>query len=174
MYDPDDRSSKRHSAGAQIIAPDGEYVYKETRDVGKSFQAEGHELALRLDFLDDDHSEIKPKIDEKRRRADFYRVSERGTKHAGYLSTNESNRNDMESDDSPWKNSAVLKYIEWDIDVTPLKTVRVRERRRRGEREGKRWRCFARGMVDVVTATRTALSDFVCARDSYWVRGVRW
>ena len=39
MYDPDDENSKRHSAGAQIIGPNGEYIYKESRKVRENFMA---------------------------------------------------------------------------------------------------------------------------------------
>ena len=115
VYDPDDARSKRHSAGAQIVGPCGEYVFKESReDVRERFRAEGHELALQLEFEEEGL--------ERRKRRNFFRVSERGTKHSGYLSTDGKNREDIESEDSPWKNSAVLEYVEWDIDVTPLKT----------------------------------------------------
>jgi len=115
VYDPDDARSKRHSAGAQIVGPRGEYVFKESReDVRERFRAEGHELALQLEFEEEGL--------ERRKRRNFFRVSERGTKHSGYLSTDGKNREDIESEDSPWKNSAVLEYVEWDIDVTPLKT----------------------------------------------------
>jgi|TARA_X000000368_G_scaffold80928_1_gene60763 tocopherol cyclase len=117
VYDPDDENSKRHSAGAQIIGPNGEYIYKESRKVRENFKAEAHELALQLEF---DTAVKKPKLDTNRR--EFYRVSDRGTKHAGYICTSESNKNDIGNIDSPWKDSAVLDYIEWDIDVTPLKT----------------------------------------------------
>ena len=61
VYDPDDEKSKRHSAGAQIIGPNGEYIYKESRKVRENFKAEGHELALQLEF---DTAVKKPKIDE--------------------------------------------------------------------------------------------------------------
>ena len=74
VYDPDDEISKRHSAGAQIIGPNGEYIYKESRKVRENFMAEAHELALQLEF---DTAVKKPKLDTNRR--EFYRVSDRGT-----------------------------------------------------------------------------------------------
>ena len=90
VYDPDDEISKRHSAGAQIIGPNGEYIYKESRKVRENFKAEAHELALQLEF---DTAVKKPKLDTNRK--EFYRVSDRGTKHAGYICTSESNKNDI-------------------------------------------------------------------------------
>ena len=53
----------------------------------ENFMAEAHELALQLEF----HTAVKkPKLDTNRR--EFYRVSDRGTKHAGYICTSESNK----------------------------------------------------------------------------------
>ena len=116
VYDPDDPKSLRSGCGAQILGPEGEYCYKECKDVSR-FEAEAHELDLRLDFP----SSADAKIEKKKK--NFFRVEERGTKHSGYLSFEEEAGNaDAENRDSLWWDCAVRSYVEWDIEVTPLRT----------------------------------------------------
>jgi tocopherol cyclase len=98
VYDPDAKDSKRASAGAQVCAPNGKYLYK-THPRPKDF--EGSPRALEFGLKYDDGG--------------YFETTREGTRHAGSLTSA------GESEDGPWSGKKSAREISWDITVTPLR-----------------------------------------------------
>ena len=117
VYDPDLPDSPRRAAGAQVCAPGGGYLFRESKDVD-AFRADPHALELRMPLepgvgvpTPDPARPAEPHHLEP----EFYEVSEGGARHRGRLT-----RDPSRDDPAVWPPSKRVSVVEWDFRVRPV------------------------------------------------------
>ena len=108
VYDPDLRDSPRRAAGAQVCAPGGGYLFRESADVD-AFAAAPHRLALRMPMGRPDAATGADEDEDE----EFFEVSDDGRRHRGYLVASTTRE-----DESIWPSAKRVESVEWDFSVT--------------------------------------------------------
>lgn len=107
VYDPDLRDSPRRAAGAQVCAPGGGYLFRESADVD-AFAAAPHRLALRMPMGGTSDAATGAEEDELL----FFEVSDDGRRHRGRLVASTTRE-----DESIWPSAKRVESVEWDFSV---------------------------------------------------------
>lgn len=111
VFDPDLPDSPRRGAGAQVCAPNGKYIFRESTAV-EEFSAEPHELALRMRTFGAARGWGG---DAGASAEEFYEVTEHGARHRGRLL-----RGGEVNDPSVWPPEKCAGDVSWDITVRPV------------------------------------------------------
>ena len=114
VYDPDLPDSPRRAAGAQVCAPGGGYLFRESKNVD-AFRADPHALELRMPLepgVGVPTPEPANSADPRDLEPEFFEVSEGGARHRGRLT-----RDPSLDDPAVWPASKRVSVVEWDFRV---------------------------------------------------------
>ena len=134
VYDPDLPNSARRAAGAQVCAPGGKYIFRESPGVD-AFEADAHDLALSMRGFGPDHETVEDDDDddayelprdgrhdrgatnepEPPGEREFFDVLRGGTRHRGRLV-----RGAEVNDPTVWPPETCAQTVAWDIAVRPV------------------------------------------------------
>ena len=116
-FDPDAKSSPRRAAGAQVCAPGGGYLFRESPNVD-AFDAHPRHLALRMPMEPGSRAasgDARSPPSGSSPEEEFFEVFDAGARHRGYLT-----RDARMDDPDVWPPGKRVDATRWDFTARPV------------------------------------------------------